>query len=248
MDLSWLLGRSRLTYTHSPSPISLRSTSTSELTSLLSICESSTPPCILNPLLFNGHLQTFWTAVKSTDIPIHYKRHIFSSIWPEYAGTFAVDFAVPVPSPPTAAAAATANPTSAHDPGQSSEHATLPPRTTFYSSAEFSEIGSSDEKPMLIALHGLSGGSHEIYLRSVLQPLLEAGWEACVVNSRGCAGTSITTPMLYNARATWDVRQVVRWARKTWPRRKLFGIGFSLGANIMTNVGRTNQVIFPLCG
>jgi predicted alpha/beta-fold hydrolase len=40
---------------------------------------------------------------------------------------------------------------------------------------------------------------------------------------------------LYNARATWDVRQVVKWLKKSFPNRPLFGLGFSLGANILTN-------------
>ena len=101
---------------------------------------------------------------------------------------------------------------------------------------EFEALGSDDDKPMLICLHGLSGGSYEIYLRAVLKPLLEAGWEAAVVNSRGCAESKLTTGILYNARATWDARQFIRWARLKWPNRKLFGIGFSLGANILTNV------------
>jgi predicted alpha/beta-fold hydrolase len=102
----------------------------------------------------------------------------------------------------------------------------------------------------LICLHGLSGGSYETYVRHVLAPLVEetplgkkAGglsggeWEALVVNSRGCAGSRITNSFLYNARATWDVRQTVKWAREKWPRRRLFGVGFSLGANILTTVG-----------
>ena len=62
----------------------------------------------------------------------------------------------------------------------------LPPRTTFFTDAEFDEYCSQDdEKPLLIALHGLSGGSHEEYLRCVLAPLVDAGWDALVVNSRG---------------------------------------------------------------
>jgi predicted alpha/beta-fold hydrolase len=28
---------------------------------------------------------------------------------------------------------------------------------------------------------------------------------------------------------------VVNWAREKWPERRLFGAGFSLGANILTN-------------
>ena len=93
---------------------------------------------------------------------------------------------------------------------------------------------------MLILLHGLSGGSHEIYLRQVLAPLVTAGgdrqWVACVVNSRGCAMHKITSDVLYNARATWDCRQTVKWLKRTFPNRPLYGIGFSLGANILTNV------------
>lgn len=113
----------------------------------------------------------------------------------------------------------------------------LPPRTSYYTDEEFGELGSEDDtKPMLVTLHGLSGGSHEIYLRHVLWSLVEAGWEACVVNSRGCAKSRITTGVLYNARATWDVRQTVKWLREKWPRRPLFGLGFSLGANILVNV------------
>ena len=89
---------------------------------------------------------------------------------------------------------------------------------------------------MVVVLHGLSGGSHEIYLRHVLEPLAEAGWEGCVVNSRGCAMSVVTTGVLYNARATWDVRQAVKWLRGRFPNRPLFGVGFSLGANILVNV------------
>ncbi|KAL9099196.1 MAG: hypothetical protein Q9163_005272 [Psora crenata] len=68
-------------------------------------------------------------------------------------------------------------------------------------------MGSEDDTPMIVMLHGLSGGSHEIYLRHTLKPMTDAGWKACVVNSRGCAKSKITSGILYNARATWDVRQ-----------------------------------------
>jgi uncharacterized protein len=218
MDLSWILGRAKIEFLHHNAPINLEKKDGST-TNLLEICKSATPPCHLNPLLFNGHLQTMWTAVKATEIPIYYKRHVFDAELIEFEGTFAVDFVVP--------------------PYKETDD-NLPPRTTYYTQQEFESIGSEDDKPMLITLHGLSGGSHEIYLRSALEPLIDAGWEACVVNSRGCAQSKITSGVLYNARATWDVRQIVKWARKTWPNRKLYGIGFSLGANILTNVCRAN--------
>jgi uncharacterized protein len=215
--MEWL-GHAKTTFTHSPNPLSLTKKDGTS-TDLVSICREATPPCRLNPLLFNGHLQTMWTAIKNHGPPIYYKRKLFENEDPNFKGSFAVDFVVS-PFPET--------------------DESLPPRTVYLTEDEFENFGSTDTRPMLILLHGLSGGSHEIYLRQVLAPLVTAGgdrqWVACVVNSRGCAMHKITSDVLYNARATWDCRQTVKWLKRTFPNRPLYGIGFSLGANILTNV------------
>lgn len=213
--MDWF-GRAKIAFTHSPSPLALRKKD-GTTTDLLKLCEAGTPPCQLNPLLFNGNVQTMWTAVKEHGPPIYYRRRIFDADHKTYTGTFTVDFAV--------------------DPHQDFDE-TLPPRTAYFAEEEFAKIGSDDSRPMLIVLHGLSGGSHEIYLRHAIAPLVLDGgdWEVCVVNARGCAHSKVTSGVLFNARATWDVKQIVNWARETFPNRPLFGMGFSLGANIMTNV------------
>jgi len=210
-----LLGVSRIKYYHSLTSLPLK-TKDGQSTTFVELCKSLMPPCHLNPFLFNGHLQTMWTVLKHQSVPIYYKRHIFDSEDAAFTGQFAVDFVT------------TAN---------QDDDPSLPPRTTYFTEQEFHGLGSLDNKPMLVLLHGLSGGSHELYLRHVLAPLIgDGGWEACVVNSRGCSMTKITSSILYNARATWDIRQTVKWLRKTYPNRPLFGSGFSLGANIITNV------------
>ena len=214
MDLSWIWGQAQTSFHHHPETITLKSKQGSSL-SLSELCRSITPPCRLNPLLFNGHLQTCWSVVKSEAVPVFYKRKVFEAEDPAYFGSFAVDFVVP--------------PYKEND-------ATLPSRTTYFEDDNFELIASLDEKPMLVTLHGLSGGSHELYLRSVLHPLFEEGWEACVVNSRGCAESRLTSGVLYNGRSTWDIRQIVKWLSKTFPNRPLFAVGFSLGANILANV------------
>jgi predicted alpha/beta-fold hydrolase len=222
MGFGRIVGRAKTTFYHAQQGLTLR-TKDGRNISFPDLCKAVVPPCHLNPFIFNGHLQTMWTVIKSQDVPIYYKRKIFENEDPTYTGTFAVDFVVRP---------------------YEGEDISLPSRTTFFTEQEFAKIGSSDSKPMLVTLHGLSGGSHELYLRHVFAPLVNevGGWEACVVNSRGCAKSKITSSVLYNARATWDVRQTVTWLRKQFPNRPLFGIGFSLGANILTNV-RTQYAI-----
>lgn len=215
--MSWLLGHGKTAYNHHSSLIPLATKSGSK-TTLLEIAQSSIAPCRLNPFLFNGHLQTMFTAWKDPGPPIHYKRHIYTSNHSVYPGTFAVDFVV---SKEEGSAAIV-------DPE-------LPERTTLYSEKEWENVGSDDDKPMLIALHGLTGGSHEVYLRETLAPLTAAGWEACVVNGRGCALSKITTPQLFNARATWDLRTTIKELQILFPNRPLYAVGYSLGANILTN-------------
>jgi predicted alpha/beta-fold hydrolase len=185
--MDWF-GRAKINFTYSPSPLALREKDGSQ-TDLLKVCEKVTPPCQLNPFLFNGHVQTMWTVVKAHGPPIYYRRKVFMADHKTYWGTFAVDFVVPK-----------------HEDADE----TLPPRTAYFSEYDFAKIGSDDDRPMLIVLHGLSGGSHEIYLRHAIEPLVTNGarWEVCVVNSRGCAKSEITSGVLFNARATWDIRQV----------------------------------------
>lgn len=213
------MGRSAVSFYHSARPVSTSAGKTLSTETLPELCRKIVPPCNLNPLLFNGHLQTFWTATKNQDVPIYYRRKNFEAEDPAYMGTFAVDFVV--------------------DQHEETDES-LPPRTVYFKDDMADGIvGSEDESPMVVVLHGLSGGSHELYLRHVLAPLVRKEglpWKACVVNARGCAMAKVTSKILFNGRATWDLRQVAKWLRQKFPNRPLFGVGFSLGANILVNV------------
>lgn len=217
MDLWRLLGYSRSTFYSHKDSLALQDKD-GEKTNLVNFCKSITPPCWLKPLLFNGDLQTAWTVVKGVDPLIYYKRMIFEAECPTYRGTFTVDFVVP--------------PHTDTDPS-------LPPRTISLNDKELNHIGGDDHRPMLVTLHGLTGGSQEAYLRHLLVALHADGWEACVLNARGCAQSKITSDLFFNARATWDIRQFVQWLREKFPNRPLFAIGYSLGACILINVRST---------
>ncbi|KNZ51442.1 hypothetical protein VP01_3953g3 [Puccinia sorghi] len=93
----------------------------------------------------------------------------------------------------------------------------------------------NDPTPVLVVLHGLTGGSHESYVRSVLSPLTkDYGWRAVTTNFRGCAGSELTSQKLYNAGATEDIRLIVQYLTTILsPLTPLHAIGFSLGANVL---------------
>ena len=95
------------------------------------------------------------------------------------------------------------------------------------------------DTPIVVVLHGLSGGSHESYVRSILSQVCATpaegglGYRAVVVNFRGCAGVPLSSPQFYSAGHTDDIRTALSYLQKTYPRAKLTGIGFSLGANVL---------------
>lgn len=201
---------------HAVQTISLRTRNLATI-SLANFTAPSVQTFYANPLLWNGHLQTCYTSLNPADpYDVYYARkHLIN---PNDGGHFALDFVVD------------------KFDGPASED--LPVRTKHMTAVEASGLGSDDTKPMLVALHGLSGGSHEIYLRAVLAPLItkESGFAGCVVNARGCAMSKITTQQLFNARFTEDIREATKYLKKIYPNRPLYVVGFSLGANILTNV------------
>ena len=48
------------------------------------------------------------------------------------------------------------------------------------------------------------------------------------------AGVPVTSPQLYSAGHTDDLRQALMFISHLYPRAPLIGLGFSLGANVMT--------------
>ncbi|CAG8765068.1 1445_t:CDS:2, partial [Ambispora leptoticha] len=92
-----------------------------------------------------------------------------------------------------------------------------------------------DDTPTIVVLHGLTGGSHESYIRCVLEVLTKPphNYRAVVFNNRGCAKSQLLSPQLYCAAYTDDLRIALEYIQKCIPKAKLFAIGFSLGANIL---------------
>lgn len=183
-----------------------------------------TVPVRLNPFIFNGHLQTIATALgwAGTDVHINYKRKVWTSDSKVYPGQFSFDFVVPPPAEPLP------------------RDRNLPVRTHNFTDKEWLEFIATDvDKPLVVILHGFLGGSHEKYIRHALELFdteqARESFSVVVMNQRGCAYTKLTSQYMYTPGATWDLRQFVKWCRHQWPKRRIFAVGFSIGANLLCN-------------
>ncbi|KAF8504044.1 Alpha/Beta hydrolase protein [Hysterangium stoloniferum] len=93
---------------------------------------------------------------------------------------------------------------------------------------------------IVVVMHGLTGGSYESYVRSILSVICAArerggpGYRGVVVTFRGCAGVELTTAQMYSGGYTDDLRTALFYLSMKYPRARLVGLGFSLGANVLT--------------
>ncbi|KAI3403893.1 EHT1 [Candida oxycetoniae] len=186
----------------------------------------------LNPLLFNGTLQTlYYTSIDvSKKFQIWYGRELF---YYSDGGSCSLDWVIQKPE--------------SIEEFKKLDKETLPngypklhPRTRYLTSNELNDINKSQEtntNPIVVILHGLGGGSHEPLIRNFAQVIGEntSGWDIVVLNNRGCCRTKITSGQLFNAASTNDIREVLVRFKKQWPNRPIFAVGFSFGAALLSN-------------
>jgi predicted alpha/beta-fold hydrolase len=114
---------------------------------------------------------------------------------------------------------------------------------------EGSEPQSPMKRPILLILHGLTGGSHESYVQDLILALKPHGFQCVVFNFRGCSGSEIVTPQLYSASYTQDLDLVVNHVkRKVGQNSMLLGAGYSLGANILLKFAGQSSENCPFDG
>jgi len=146
-----------------------------------------------HPLLQTGQLQTIYAGARNFDdlAPIRYARKLLTM---HDGGTIGLDIVLDSEEQYTKGLEIDEEITKRKDYVKN-----LPPRIRYMQAAEEPELLQSDDgRPMLVSLHGLSGGSHETYVRALLHEIVKSGrWKACCLNSRGCGRTNITTQQLF---------------------------------------------------
>eukprot|EP00755_Sulcionema_specki_P032317 Sspe_Gene.98481::Locus_71897_Transcript_1_6_Confidence_0.400_Length_1285::g.98481::m.98481 len=89
------------------------------------------------------------------------------------------------------------------------------------------------DAPVVIIIPGLTGDSTSPYVRRLADSCRQAGFTVACFNPRGRGGNSLTTPFMYSAGYTEDLRRAIAHIAKTHPKNPLFAVGFSLGANYL---------------
>lgn len=118
------------------------------------------------------------------------------------------------------------------------------PRTRYMSEDELEEI-KKDERPLVIILHGLAGGSHEPIIRSLalhLSQIDNGRFQVVVLNTRGCARSKITTQALFTGLHTNDMEHFSLREKARHPNRNIYAVGCSFGALMLSNyLGRVGD-------
>lgn len=87
--------------------------------------------------------------------------------------------------------------------------------------------------PLIILLHGLTGSSRSVYIKSLQGIFSGQGFRSVALNFRGCSGESNRLARCYHSGDTGDVDFLYRTLRQREPDVSMAAVGFSLGGNVL---------------
>lgn len=91
--------------------------------------------------------------------------------------------------------------------------------------------GWTPQRPLVLAVHGLSGSSDSHYVRGLQAELGARGWASAALNCRGASRPN-NLPRAYHAGASDDVRHALEHMRARFPEAPRAVVGYSLGGNM----------------
>ena len=91
----------------------------------------------------------------------------------------------------------------------------------------------SDTTPIVVLFHGLAGSFESPYIQGVVKELSAHGFSAVLMHFRGCTGNDNRLPRSYHSGDTGDALEFTQALQERYPQAKLYGVGYSLGANML---------------
>ncbi len=90
-----------------------------------------------------------------------------------------------------------------------------------------------DNAPLVILFHGLAGSFKSPYIQGAVEELSQNGFDSVIMHFRGCTGNDNKLPRSYHSGDSGDALEFIRTLKNEFPNRKLYAVGYSLGANML---------------
>lgn len=95
------------------------------------------------------------------------------------------------------------------------------------------QLPATEQRPLLVILHGLAGDLHSHYIQGLLAEVTRRKLPAVVMHFRGCHGKPNKLPRAYHSGDTADVGYLLSQLQQRFPAMPLTAVGFSLGGNVL---------------
>ncbi len=90
-----------------------------------------------------------------------------------------------------------------------------------------------DGEKIAVLFHGLGGSYRSPYILGLMQKLRQNGINSVVMHYRGSSGVENDTPLSYHSGKTDDAKEFLTSVSKRFSKSEFYGVGFSLGANML---------------
>ena len=87
--------------------------------------------------------------------------------------------------------------------------------------------------PIIILFHGLAGSYKSPYIQGLMSEAKKSGFASVLMHFRGCSGKQNSLPRSYHSGDSGDALSWIEKLSKRYPNSKLFGVGYSLGGNML---------------
>ncbi len=88
-------------------------------------------------------------------------------------------------------------------------------------------------KPIVVLFHGLEGSFDSPYMQGMMKALQSNGYACVLMHFRGCSGQDNRLPRSYHSGDTADAKVWLAHLKSVYPNAPLYGIGYSLGGNML---------------
>ena len=99
----------------------------------------------------------------------------------------------------------------------------------------------AEDSKLVVLFHGLAGSYKSPYIQGTIEKLSQNGFNCVLMHFRGCSGKPNKLPRSYHSGDTQDAKEFVAFLKTKYKADKLFGVGYSLGANMLLKLLGENK-------